>query len=203
MVGHGRSPLHFESLLGSTQLQKSGKGDKAVSSQFANRRALTKEASAEIGKPTKKRTVKQSTETDEDQDPVNVNVTVLVKNYPAEKDDQTSSTESSKRKPKKPSAELERNTLSDTEQILTEQQKKRRRPKRISRTTQTYERIFRTMAFEEHAELRPTEQTEKCIQTRRSQLRPPARSPRKQQPIYLSTDAFKSVNRWCLMVEPF
>ena len=197
-------PLHVEFPLGASLLQKAGKAEKALSNQLPHRRALTKEASSELVKPTKKRSGKQPTESDEDQDPLNVNVTVLVKNYTGKDDDQAPSARNTPGKHKelesnaprlpKASAEFERTALSDTEQIMTEKQKKRRRPKRISRTTQTYERIFRMMAFEEHEELRPTGKTEKCIQTRRSQLRPRTKSPRKQPPIYLSADAFKSVD---------
>ncbi|CAF5139115.1 unnamed protein product, partial [Rotaria magnacalcarata] len=39
----------------------------------------------------------------------------------------------------------DRQIQSDTEQIITEKQKKHRRPKRISRTCQTYECVFRRM----------------------------------------------------------
>lgn len=85
----------------------------------------------------------------------------------------------------------ERHTQSDTEQVIGKKQKKRRRPKRISRTTQTYECVFRRMERDQHEELLPTNDTEKCVQTRRSCLRPITRSPRRHHPLYLSTDAFK------------
>jgi hypothetical protein len=85
----------------------------------------------------------------------------------------------------------DRHTQSDTEQIITENQKKRRRPKRISRTCQTYEHIFRRMEREEQHDLRTTSDTEKNIQTRKSQLRPRRKSPKKNIPIYLSTDSFR------------
>lgn len=91
----------------------------------------------------------------------------------------------------KSSTDYDRHTQSDTEQIVTDQQKKRRRPKRISRTTQTYECVFRRMEHGEHEELRPTNDTEKNIQTRKSYLSPAPKSPRKHQPIYFSTEAFK------------
>lgn len=84
----------------------------------------------------------------------------------------------------------ERQTQSDTEHVLGKKQKKRRRPKRISRTTQTYECVFRRMERDQHTELLPTNDTDKCIQTRRSCLRPATRSPKRHQN-YLSTDAFK------------
>jgi hypothetical protein len=85
----------------------------------------------------------------------------------------------------------DRHTQSDTEQIITDNQKKRRRPKRISRTCQTYERVFRLMEREQQQELRATSDTEKTIQTRKSQLRPRKKSPKKNLPIYLSTDSFR------------
>ena len=91
----------------------------------------------------------------------------------------------------KSATDYDRHTQSDTEQIITEKQKKRRRPKRISRTTQTYERYFRHRDDEQPEELRPTNDTDKSIQTRKSQLRPKPKSPRKHYPIYLSADAFK------------
>ena len=87
----------------------------------------------------------------------------------------------------------ERHTQSDTEHILGEKRKKRRRPKRISRTTQTYECVFRRMELEreEHEELRPTNDTDKNVQTRRSCLRPQTKSPKRHYPFYISSDAFK------------
>ncbi len=83
------------------------------------------------------------------------------------------------------------NDQSDTEQITTKKERKRRRPKRISRTTQTYECVFRRMQLEPHEELLPTNDTDKNIQTRQSQLCPIKKSFKKHYPIYLSTDAFK------------
>ena len=118
-------------------------------------------------------------------DPVNVNVTVLVKKYPGD--------ETPKTKKNSADEEFHRATQSDSEQIVSEKQKKRRRPKRISRTTQTYECVFRRMAEEEHRELQPNGETERSVQTRRSRLRPRTRSPSKPLPVYLSTDAFRSV----------
>jgi len=44
---------------------------------------------------------------------------------------------------------------------------------------------------EQNQELRPTNDTDKSIQTRKSQLRPKPKSPRKHYPVYLSADAFK------------
>jgi len=85
----------------------------------------------------------------------------------------------------------DRYTQSDTEQIITEQQKKRRKPKRISRTSQTYESVFRRMEREQQQDLRATSDTEKNIQTRKSQLRPRKKSPKKNLPVYLSTDSFR------------
>ena len=85
----------------------------------------------------------------------------------------------------------ERYTQSDSEHVLGKKTKKRRRPKRISRTTQTYECVFRRMERDQHEELLPTTDTDKSIQTRRSCLRPSTRSPRRHHPLYLSTDAFK------------
>lgn len=85
----------------------------------------------------------------------------------------------------------ERHTQSDTEQIITETQKKRRRPKRISRTSQTYECVFRRMERDQQPDIRVTSDTEKNIQTRKSQLRPRKKSPRKHPPVYLSTESFK------------
>ncbi len=85
----------------------------------------------------------------------------------------------------------DRHTQSDTEQIITDEQKKRRRPKRISRTCQTYEGVFRRMEREQQSEMRATSDTEKNIQTRKSQLRPRNKSPKKNQPVYLTTDSFR------------
>lgn len=85
----------------------------------------------------------------------------------------------------------ERHTQSDTEQIVTETQKKRRRPKRISRTSQTYECVFRRMERDQHPDIRATSDTEKNMQTRKSQLRPRKKSPRKNLPVYLSTESFR------------
>ncbi|CAF4603791.1 unnamed protein product, partial [Rotaria magnacalcarata] len=78
---------------------------------------------------------------------------------------------------------------SDTEQIITEKQKKHRRPKRISRTCQTYECVFRRMERDQQHDLRATSDTEKNIQTLKSQLRPRKKSPKKNYPLYLSTDS--------------
>ena len=85
----------------------------------------------------------------------------------------------------------ERQTQSDTEQIITEKQKKTRRPKRISRTCQTYEGVFRRMEREQNQDLRITSETEKNIQTRKSQLRPRKRSPKRNIPLNLSADSFR------------
>jgi hypothetical protein len=85
----------------------------------------------------------------------------------------------------------DRHTQSDTEQIITDNQKKHRRPKRISRTCQTYECVFRRMERDQQQDLRTTSDTEKNIQTRKSQLRPRKKSPKRNLPIYLSTDSFK------------
>jgi len=140
-----------------------------------------------------RRTTKQSKNSNEDKDPVNDNVNVFVKNLNNEDDDETSSKAKDKKKIRKTITDNERHTQSDTEQIITEKQKKRRRPKRISRTTQTYECVFRRMEYEEHEELRPTNDLDKNVQTKISQLRPKTKSPRKHYPVYLSTDAFKFV----------
>ena len=93
--------------------------------------------------------------------------------------------------PKPATQHEDRYTQSDTEQIITEQQKKRRRPKRISRTCQTYECVFRRMDREQAQDLRATSDTEKNIQTRKSQLRPRKKSPKKNHSIYLSADSFR------------
>lgn len=85
----------------------------------------------------------------------------------------------------------DRQTQSDTEQIVTEKQKKQRRPKRISRTCQTYECVFRRMEREQMQDLRVTNDTEKNIQTLKSQLRPRKKSPKKNFPLYLSADSFR------------
>lgn len=87
----------------------------------------------------------------------------------------------------------ERQTLSDTEQIVGDKQKKRRRPKRISRTTQTYECVFRRMEYDQHDELRPANDTDKNIQTKKSFLRPRNTSPKKHYPIAISTDELKYI----------
>lgn len=85
----------------------------------------------------------------------------------------------------------ERQIQSDTEQFTTEKQKKNRRPKRISRTCQTYESVFRRMEREQQQELRATSDTEKNVQTIKSQLRPRRKSPKKNMPLYLSADSFR------------
>ncbi|CAF0871164.1 unnamed protein product [Didymodactylos carnosus] len=85
----------------------------------------------------------------------------------------------------------ERHVQSDSEQFVTAKQQKRRRPKRISRTTQTYDRVFRHMFKEEQQQLRYTSDTEKQIQTRKSALRPRKKSPKKHFPLYLSADTFR------------
>ncbi|CAF4305472.1 unnamed protein product [Rotaria sp. Silwood2] len=85
----------------------------------------------------------------------------------------------------------DREIHSDTEQIITEKQKHHRRPKRISRTCQTYECVFRRMEREQHNDLRATSDTEKNIQTLKSQLRPRKKSPKKNLPLYLSADSFR------------
>ncbi|CAF3514311.1 unnamed protein product [Rotaria socialis] len=142
-----------------------------------------------------RRVQRSNKKTDDNDDAVNVNVTVLVKNINDEDSNQTSLV-STKQKPQKnqealqSSADFERHTQSDTEQIITEKQKKRRRPKRVSRKTQTQECIFRRMEREQHDELRPVNDTDKNIQTRKSQLCPKSKSPKKH-PTYISTDAFK------------
>jgi hypothetical protein len=153
-----------------------------------------------------RRSFKQSKDSNENKDPVNVNVTVVVKNMKDEDDDETAGktllrpkneeqserNKSNKQRLFKSSTDYDRNTQSDTEQIITEKQKKRRRPKHRSCKTQTYEKYFRA---DEHPELWPTNRTEKNIQTRMSQLCPRTRSPkRKNPPVYLSTDAFKLFN---------
>ncbi|CAF3352469.1 unnamed protein product [Rotaria sp. Silwood1] len=85
----------------------------------------------------------------------------------------------------------DRETHSDTEHIITDKQKKNRRPKRISRTCQTYECVFRRMEREQYHDLRATSDTEKNIQTLKSQLRPRRKSSKKNLPLYLSADSFR------------
>ncbi|CAF0850638.1 unnamed protein product [Didymodactylos carnosus] len=87
--------------------------------------------------------------------------------------------------------EDERHTQSDSEQFITTKQQKRRRPKRISRTTQTYEKVFKVIMKEEQQHLRYTSDTEKQIQTRKSELRPRKTLPKKHFPLYLSADTFR------------
>ncbi|CAF3956697.1 unnamed protein product [Rotaria sp. Silwood2] len=181
--------------------QKPLKATKSMSDhQSMNRRSTTKERTSTSTPDTEldsnryitPRSVKKSTY---DNEPVNVNVTVLVKNLTDQNKNETSeiTTKETSQKEKniiKSSTDNDRHTQSDTEQIVTEKQKTRRRPKRISRTTQTYECVFRRMEREQHEELRPTNDTDKNIQTRKSQLCPTPKSPRKH-PTYISTDAFK------------
>lgn len=118
------------------------------------------------------------------------------------KDDMTERPKSTEEQPRAVSREQkqiehhERHTQSDTEQIITETQKKRRRPKRVSRTSQTYECVFRRMERDQQHDIRVTSDTEKNIQTRKSQLRPRKKSPRKNLPVYLSTDSFKYQLTW-------
>lgn len=141
-----------------------------------------------------RRSLKKTKDTDKTNDPVKVNVTVHVKNLKNENDDDDTDNKSKPSKVKQQSTvDHERQIQSDSEQVLNEKQKKRRRPKRISRTTQTYESVFRRMAREQHEELRPTTDLDKNMQTKQSCLRPRTRSPRKNYPIYLSSEAFKFV----------
>jgi hypothetical protein len=128
-----------------------------------HQKTTTPDTETDSNIPTIRRSVKKSKTPNEDKDPIDVLDNQIQQRY----------------------------TQSDTEQILTEKRKKRRRPKRISRTTQTYECVFRRMERNEHEELRPTTDTDKNIQTRRSCLRPRTRSPKRHYPLYLSTDAFK------------
>ena len=142
------------------------------------------------------RSIKQSNDPNEDNDPVNVNISVFLQDMTEKDDNETAQTNIKPKSQKKQqlikaSKDHDRHTQSDTEQIMTEKQKKQRRPKRISRTTQTYECVFRRIECGEHEELRPTTNTEKNIQTRKSQLHPRSKSPRKNHTIYLSNDAFK------------
>ncbi|CAF0766972.1 unnamed protein product [Rotaria sordida] len=184
--------------------QKPVKATKPISNNLQStnrRRSTTKERTStstldtelDSGRHIVPRSVKKS---DSDIEPVNVNLTVLVKNLTDQDNSETSQT-TPKEKPQKKqniiksSTDYDRHTQSDTEQIISEKQKKHRRPKRISRTTQTYECVFRRMEREQHEELRPTNDTDKNIQTRKSQLCPKPKSPRKHYPAYLSTDAFK------------
>jgi hypothetical protein len=85
----------------------------------------------------------------------------------------------------------DRHTLSDTEQFITDKQKQRRRPKRISRTCQTYECVFRRMERDQNQNLRTTTDTEKNIQTRQSHLHPRKKSPKRHAPVYLTPDSFR------------
>ena len=47
------------------------------------------------------------------------------------------------------------------------------------------------MEREQQQDLRATSDTEKNMQTRKSQLRPRKRSPKKHLPVYLSADSFR------------
>lgn len=170
--------------------QKPLKATKQISDQSSRHRTIaadqTSSTTPDTDRDTRaRRNRRTNKKANEDSEPVNVNVTVLVKN--AAKPEKSPQ----KQTAIQGSAEFERHTQSDTEQIITEKQKKRRRPKRISRTTQTYECVFRRMEREEHEELLPTNDTDKNIQTRKSQLCPTTKSPRRHYPIYISADAFK------------
>jgi hypothetical protein len=132
-----------------------------------NKKTTTPDTEPESNTSTTRRPVKKPKTPNENKDPTDVHFAVL--------DNQ----------------DQQRNAQSDTEQIIPEKRKKRRRPKRISRTTQTYECVFRRMEREEHEELRPTIDTDKNIQTRQSCLRPKTKSPKRHYPLYLSSDAFK------------
>ena len=85
----------------------------------------------------------------------------------------------------------DRQSKSDSEPTVTDKSKKHRRPKRISRTSQTYEAVFRRMARDQNRELQATSDQDKSIQTRKSQLRPRGNSPKKQYPYYVSPEGFK------------
>ncbi|CAF3576930.1 unnamed protein product [Rotaria sordida] len=110
-------------------------------------------------------------------------------------EESTERPKTSEQHPIKPSEQIiehhDREIHSDTEQIITEKQKKNRRPKRISRTCQTYECVFRRMEREQYHNLRATADTEKNIQTLKSQLRPRKKSPKKNLPPYLPADSFR------------
>ncbi|UJR25607.1 hypothetical protein I4U23_006951 [Adineta vaga] len=149
----------------------------------------------------------------QDKDPVNVNITLVVKKISDSENDRLTTAEAfvhqessqyfespqhstvqNIEKLKKRSKSVEhhdRHTQSDSEQIITEKQKKHRRPKLISRTCQTYECIFRRMERERHQGLRAISAVEKNIQTRKSQVRSGNRSPKKYSSPYLSADSFK------------
>jgi hypothetical protein len=163
--------------------------------------------------PTVRCTVTQPNDSNQDKDSVNVNVTVVVKKIAADETSHTTAetlidqksqqyfqpvqhSSASANKDKliersKSTEHHDRPTQSDTEQITTEKQKTRRRPKRISRTSQTYECVFRRMEREQHQALRATDDTEKTSQTRQSQLRPRKKSPKKYFPPFISADSFR------------
>ena len=149
------------------------------------RRTKSKGKDVETSTDVVQRSIKQSNDSNEDNDRVNVNISVLLQDVTEKDDNETAPTNIKPKSQKKQqlikaSKDHDRHTQSDTEQIMTEKQKKRRQPKRISRTTQTYECVFRRIECGEHEELRPTTNTEKNIQTRKSQLCPPSKSSRKR-----------------------
>lgn len=85
----------------------------------------------------------------------------------------------------------DRYTQSDPELTNKGTQKRLRRPKRVSRKCQTNETVFRRMEREQQQELHAIAENEKNIQTRKSQLRPRKKSPKKTLPVYLSNESFR------------
>jgi hypothetical protein len=176
------------------------------------RRTLNKEKSStasDKNTPTVRCTVTQPNDSNQDKDSVNVNVTVVVKKIAADETSHTTAEPFIDQKPQqyfqpvqhssastnkeKLTEHHDRPTQSDTEQITTEKQKTRRRPKRISRTSQTYECVFRCIEREQHQALRATDDTEKISQTRKSQLHPRKKSPKKYFPPFISADSFRLI----------
>ncbi|CAF3956620.1 unnamed protein product [Adineta steineri] len=91
-------------------------------------------------------------------------------------DDKHRNNKSTQKHDKEQSTYHDRHVESDTGEIKHEKQPKPRRPKRISRTTQTYEHVFRRMEREQNNELMPITDTDKHSQTKDSQLNPKTKS---------------------------
>ncbi|CAF0898996.1 unnamed protein product [Adineta steineri] len=91
-------------------------------------------------------------------------------------DDKNRNNKSTQKHDKEQSTYHDRHVESDTGEIKHEKQPKPRRPKRISRTTQTYEHVFRRMEREQNNELMPITDTDKHSQTKDSQLNPRTKS---------------------------
>jgi hypothetical protein len=139
--------------------------------------------------PTVSDTEKQS------KDPMNVNITVVIKNASDDENvrlttaeavvDQERSGMLESSSQRKRSRSIDPSTQADTAPAVTQ---KHSRPKHISRTSQTYECVFRRMERGREHPLRVKSATEHSVPARTSQVRSRNRSPKKYLSPYLSAD---------------